>query len=107
LNKGTADTTKNSAICCSNFTHLSEAILLLVEPVSLKFSLPYLSTQKMAPQTKRTLEEGESLLEGVKALVLDIEGTITPISFVKVNKFYAKRLASFTHVISFRVGDPL
>lgn len=35
--------------------------------------------------TKRTLEEGESLLEGVKALVLDIEGTITPISFVKVN----------------------
>ncbi|XP_060553052.1 enolase-phosphatase E1-like [Ruditapes philippinarum] len=41
----------------------------------------------MAPQTKRTLEEGESLLEGVKALVLDIEGTITPISFVKDKLF--------------------
>lgn len=43
----------------------------------------------MAPQTKRTLEEGESLLERIKAVVLDIEGTITPISFVKVNKLYA------------------
>lgn len=41
----------------------------------------------MAPSTKRTLEEGESLLEGVKALVLDIEGTISPISFVKDKLF--------------------
>ncbi|XP_045165593.1 enolase-phosphatase E1-like [Mercenaria mercenaria] len=41
----------------------------------------------MAPQTKRTLEEGESLLEGAKALVLDIEGTIAPISFVKEKLF--------------------
>ncbi|KAL4237572.1 Enolase-phosphatase E1 [Mactra antiquata] len=41
----------------------------------------------MAPPTKRTLEEGESLLEGVKAIVLDIEGTIAPISFVKEKLF--------------------
>ncbi|XP_052767688.1 enolase-phosphatase E1-like [Mya arenaria] len=39
------------------------------------------------PTEKRTLEEAESILEGVKAVVLDIEGTITPISFVKDKLF--------------------
>ena len=34
---------------------------------------------------KRTLDEAEpSLLEGVKALIVDIEGTTTPVGFVKV-----------------------
>ena len=33
---------------------------------------------------KRTAEEADSLLEGVKALIVDIEGTTTPIDFVKV-----------------------
>lgn len=51
----------------------------------------------MAPSTKRTLEEGESLLEGVKALVLDIEGTITPISFVteKLFPYVTENLESY------------
>lgn len=35
---------------------------------------------------KRTAEEADSLLDGVKALIVDIEGTTTPIDFVKVNK---------------------
>lgn len=33
---------------------------------------------------KRSFQELESILAGIKAIVLDIEGTITPISFVKV-----------------------
>lgn len=37
----------------------------------------------MPQQQKRSLEEAESFLEGVKVLLLDIEGTITPINFVK------------------------
>ncbi|CAL1536944.1 unnamed protein product [Lymnaea stagnalis] len=36
----------------------------------------------MAPQ-KRSAEEAESLLVGVRCIVFDIEGTTTPISFVK------------------------
>ncbi|KAH3846046.1 enolase-phosphatase E1-like [Dreissena polymorpha] len=36
---------------------------------------------------KRSLEEAESVLDGVKAIVLDIEGTITPITFVKDKLF--------------------
>ena len=47
----------------------------------------------MPQQQKRTLEEAESFLEGVKVLLLDIEGTITPINFVKVNYF-----SSVSHV---------
>lgn len=38
---------------------------------------------------KRTAEEADSLLDGVKALIVDIEGTTTPIDFVKVNKSLA------------------
>ena len=38
----------------------------------------------MPQPKKRSLEEAESFLEGVKVLLLDIEGTITPINFVKV-----------------------
>ena len=38
----------------------------------------------MPQDQKRSLEEAESFLEGVKVLLLDIEGTITPINFVKV-----------------------
>lgn len=37
----------------------------------------------MAPQ-KRSAAEAESLLVGVKCIVVDIEGTTTPITFVKV-----------------------
>lgn len=33
--------------------------------------------------SKRTAEEADSLLDGVKALIVDIEGTTTPIDFVK------------------------
>ena len=40
----------------------------------------------MAPQ-KRSAAEAESLLVGVKAIVFDIEGTTTPITFVKVRIF--------------------
>lgn len=36
---------------------------------------------------KRTVEEADSLLEGVKALIVDIEGTTTPIDFVKETLF--------------------
>jgi len=36
---------------------------------------------------KRTIDESVDYLEGVKALVLDIEGTTTPISFVKDTLF--------------------
>lgn len=41
----------------------------------------------MPPNQKRSYQELDSILEGVKAIVLDIEGTITPISFVKVGFF--------------------
>ncbi|XP_061167082.1 enolase-phosphatase E1-like [Saccostrea echinata] len=42
----------------------------------------------MEGQQKRTLDEAEpSLLEGVKALIVDIEGTTTPIGFVKETLF--------------------
>lgn len=44
------------------------------------------ATQMMAPQ-KRCAAEAESLLVGVKAIIFDIEGTTTPISFVKVRFF--------------------
>ncbi len=44
------------------------------------------STYTMAPQ-KRSAQEADSLLGGVKALIVDIEGTTTPISFVKVKSF--------------------
>lgn len=37
----------------------------------------------MAPQ-KRTATEAEAVLDGIKALLVDIEGTTTPISFIKV-----------------------
>lgn len=40
----------------------------------------------MAPQ-KRSAEEAESLLVGVRSIVFDIEGTTTPISFVKDTLF--------------------
>ncbi|KAH9488122.1 Enolase-phosphatase E1 [Bulinus truncatus] len=40
----------------------------------------------MAPQ-KRSAEESESLLVGVRSIVFDIEGTTTPISFVKDTLF--------------------
>ncbi|XP_046558030.1 enolase-phosphatase E1-like [Haliotis rubra] len=40
----------------------------------------------MAPQ-KRCAQEADSLLGGVKAVVVDIEGTTTPISFVKETLF--------------------
>ncbi|KAK6999823.1 enolase-phosphatase E1 [Biomphalaria glabrata] len=40
----------------------------------------------MAPQ-KRPAEEAESLLVGVRSLLLDIEGTTTPISFVEKTLF--------------------
>ncbi|XP_064602924.1 enolase-phosphatase E1-like [Liolophura sinensis] len=40
----------------------------------------------MAPQ-KRTAEEADALLEGIQVLLLDIEGTTTPISFVKDKLF--------------------
>ncbi|KAK6182527.1 hypothetical protein SNE40_010190 [Patella caerulea] len=40
----------------------------------------------MAPQ-KRSAEEAESLISGVKALLVDIEGTTTPVSFVKDKLF--------------------
>lgn len=36
---------------------------------------------------KRTAEEADSLLDGVKALIVDIEGTTTPIDFVKESLF--------------------
>ena len=36
---------------------------------------------------KRSAEEAESLLVGVKSIVFDIEGTTTPISFVKVSSY--------------------
>lgn len=42
----------------------------------------------MEGQQKRTIDEAEpSLLEGVKALIVDIEGTTTPIGFVKETLF--------------------
>lgn len=42
----------------------------------------------MGGQQKRTIDEAEpSLLEGVKALIVDIEGTTTPIGFVKETLF--------------------
>lgn len=41
----------------------------------------------MPQDQKRSLEEAESFLEGVKVLLLDIEGTITPINFVKDTLF--------------------
>lgn len=42
----------------------------------------------MEGQLKRTIDEAEpSLLEGVKALIVDIEGTTTPIGFVKETLF--------------------
>lgn len=42
----------------------------------------------MEGQQKRTIDESEpSLLEGVKALIVDIEGTTTPIGFVKETLF--------------------
>lgn len=44
------------------------------------------ATQMMAPQ-KRSAAEAESLLVGVKAIIFDIEGTTTPITFVKVRIF--------------------
>lgn len=34
---------------------------------------------------KRPAAEQQDILEGVKGVLLDIEGTTTPISFVKVN----------------------
>lgn len=40
----------------------------------------------MAPQ-KRTATEAEAVLDGIKALLVDIEGTTTPISFVKETLF--------------------
>lgn len=40
----------------------------------------------MAPQ-KRSAEEAESLLVGVRSIVFDIEGTTTPLSFVKDTLF--------------------
>lgn len=44
----------------------------------------------MAPQ-KRSAAEAESLLVGVKAIIFDIEGTMTPITFVKDKLFpYAR-----------------
>lgn len=39
---------------------------------------------QMNAQQKRTAEEADSLLEGVNAILVDIEGTTTPIDFVKV-----------------------
>lgn len=42
----------------------------------------------MEGQQKRTIDEAEpSLLEGVKALIVDIEGTTTPVGFVKETLF--------------------
>lgn len=42
----------------------------------------------MEGQQKRTIDEAEpSLLEGVKALIVDIEGTTTPLGFVKETLF--------------------
>ncbi|KAL3872862.1 hypothetical protein ACJMK2_036048 [Sinanodonta woodiana] len=42
----------------------------------------------MGPQQKRSHDEAEpSLLEGIKALIFDIEGTTTPVSFVKNELF--------------------
>lgn len=41
----------------------------------------------MPPNQKREHEAADSILEGVKSIVLDIEGTITPISFVKDKLF--------------------
>ena len=38
----------------------------------------------MASQ-KRSAEEAESLLVGIRSIVFDVEGTTTPISFVKVS----------------------
>jgi len=40
----------------------------------------------MAPQ-KRTATEAEAVLDGIRALLVDIEGTTTPISFVKETLF--------------------
>ncbi|CAE1256558.1 mtnC [Acanthosepion pharaonis] len=40
----------------------------------------------MAPQ-KRTATEAEAVLDGIKALLVDIEGTTTPISFIKETLF--------------------
>ncbi len=47
----------------------------------------------MAAQ-KRSAEEAESLLIGVKSIVFDIEGTTTPIDFVKVSPCKLERLFS-------------
>lgn len=41
----------------------------------------------MNAQQKRTAEEADSLLEGVNAILVDIEGTTTPIDFVKETLF--------------------
>lgn len=38
----------------------------------------------MPQNQKRPFQALDNILEGIKAVVLDIEGTITPISFVKV-----------------------
>lgn len=46
----------------------------------------------MAPQ-KRCAQEADSLLGGVKAVIVDIEGTTTPISFVKVKYLGSLRLS--------------
>lgn len=45
-----------------------------------------LSKMDVGGDAKRALDDGETLLDGVFALVVDIEGTTTPITFVKVGK---------------------